>query len=98
MSSPRCANCQTLAHNVEQASVGKSRVEGGEWSVFKLRRRGSISALGDEWLVDVHSEQARFFDDSGRLVKVAPPGTQKFAVLVATRRGFPILRDLRLRT
>jgi hypothetical protein len=62
-----------------------------------LRHRGPVAELGDEWLVDVHSSRARFFDSSGHLVKVAPPGTQRFAVLVETQRGLPILRDLRLR-
>jgi hypothetical protein len=97
MSSPRCQNCQTLAHNVEAAYKGGGHIEGGDWTVSNLRRVSDIE-VGTIWNVDVETSRERWYDGDDRLIKIVRASTERFAVVVSQDRSRHLLRDMRLRS
>jgi hypothetical protein len=97
MSSPRCRNCRTLAHNIEAAYENGGRVEGSNWEVANLRRT-SASELGSVWNVDVRTTRERWYDGDDHLIKIIRASSQRFAVIVAGEGSTRVLRDMRLRS
>ena len=96
MSSPACANCQTLARNIDRAFRGGGYVEGASWVVAKSVKAGERSG-GNEWNVDVTTARERWYDANGELVKIVKPSTQKFGIIVTADDGSFRVSDMRLR-
>jgi hypothetical protein len=97
MSSPKCQNCRTLAHNVEAAYRGGGHIEGGDWKVSNVRRVSDIG-VGTVWNVDVETSRERWYDGDDRLVKIVRASTERFAVIVSEDHSKHLLRDMRLRS
>ena len=97
MSSPKCRNCRTLAHNIEAPYENGGRVEGSNWEVADLRRT-SASEFGSVWNVDVRTTRERWYDGDDHLIKIIRASTQRFAVIVAGEGPTRVLRDMRLRS
>lgn len=97
MSSPKCQNCRTLAHNVEAAYRDGGRIEGGDWTVSNVRRVSDIE-LGTVWNVDVETARERWYDRDDHLVKIVRASTERFAVIVSHEHSKHLLRDMRLRS
>lgn len=91
-----CANCQTLAANLESAYADGGSIRGGGWTLVDAEFLRE-DADGRVWSATVESDRERWVDASGGLVKVVRPETFTFEVALRRSDGELAVGGIRTR-